>query len=240
MLRLTQLGGFGIPQQGAATTLLLWMDDTQAGSASTPQPSANRGSISDSAGLTSIRSGSGKFGSYYMSEGCNGSNDDTFRIALPGSTDIRALVGTGAYTISGWFKQGASYSNPGLWAIFEGVDGGGAQQKCGIEINDDYVRAYINGSPSSSATAVFSSATTWKHIAICRSGGVTSAWYDGTRIVNQVADTFDFNNLARLSLGSSAGTSRGDVDFDDLALLAGALWSPAAATITVPTIALGS
>lgn len=217
--------------------LLIAHDDSQTVVTSLAQPSANVGAGSGGS-KTSYVSAAGKFGSKYVTTVCDAAAAYDLTFALPGATDIRPRIGTGPFTLSGWLKQGSGYSSTGDWypMRFHSVAGGTVQY--GFRTNENNVYVTIAGTQTNMGL-LFDTATVWKHIAIVRSGGVSSAWFNGTRYVNQVADTYDWAGIVQMSVGSSSGTAYGNVDQDDMVLRAEAVWSPASATITVPTAPLG-
>lgn len=214
-------------------TLLLDYDDSQVIGACL-QPSANRGTIVDNGNVMSITSGTGKFGSKYVSLHCNGSFLDDYHCPIPGTNDWRASVGAGDFTFSCWIQPGTSFSTPGDFRVFTLLEG--TNKKFCVEHNNT-IGVWLNGTRYSSATAMSAG---WKHFAVVRKSGVVSTWYDGTRLLNQQADTYDWSAINSFSTGTSSGVERGYLDVDDLALFTGATWDPSSATITPPTTKLGA
>ncbi len=221
--------------KAAPTVVRLILDDAQASMANVPQPSTARGSITTGSKLTRTTGGTGKFGTSYFDLLCDDALEHDFLVALPGSDDWPAGIGSsGDFTFSSWLKQGPSYGSPGAWWVL----GVGTGDNCFLKVNDNVLYATLSDNIEYGSGTSFSSATDWKHFACVRQAGKVSTWYDGARKINQQSDATDFDALTRIFLGSSAGTSRGSVLIDDWVLMSGAKWNVADATITVPTASL--
>lgn len=214
-------------------TKLLDYDDSQS-TGSIVQPSANRGSVTDGGNVVSINTGAGKFGPNCISIDANGTFLRDYIVALPGTNDWRASVGTGDFTFSCWLEPGASYSAPGNRQFFS-LETSSATE-FGVEVNNT-LGVWLSGTRYASAVALSAG---WKHYAVVRKAGKVSSWYNGARVLNQQADTYDWGLLDNITIGASAGVDRGFMDVDDLVLFTGATWDPASTTITPPTTKLGA
>jgi hypothetical protein len=109
--------------------------------------------------------------------------------------------GLGDFTLEGWLYCTAS----GLQPVFDMRDKGGAasQVKPFLYFNGTqlvYTVSNVNRITATSAIV----ANTWAHVAICRSGGSTRAFINGTQVGSTYVDTNDYGYNANLIIGTIA------------------------------------
>ena len=135
------------------------------------------------------------------------------------SSDLNLALGTGDFTIEFWGRLNAI--NAGSQFFYD-------QRTSGTQVvptlykdgSDDRLKLFVNGSVR--ITGPVLSASTWYHIALCRVGGVTRLFVDGSQEGSDYTDSNDYiQNRIRVGEAGDANGSPLNGWIDDMRVTVG-------------------
>jgi hypothetical protein len=149
----------------------------------------------------------------YVFAGGESTNTLARSVVLDGSGDYLQsgsssdfTMGTGDFTVEGWFKKTNDADNDGLFQITTDSDGLSDHNSNSIALaaKSNGLNTYAAGSNQIEGGTPFMFGSQWAHVAMVRSSGVTKVYANGTERMS-FTDTYNYNGTY-LAIGGYAHT----------------------------------